>query len=145
MIAAADAFFGIFGFHRVTEQASYRKECPVNPPVHALTREQLIEEVTALRARLAALEAPKRKRPGKAPTLEACVSWACEKHPSVPRIRERAEAWWKRFNDQEWIDSQGAPVLNWKSKFNTWVQQGWLNNLALPAVQKRVLRPDEML
>ena len=117
----------------------------MNQPVHLLTREQLIEEVSRLRARVAELEAPKRKRPGKAPTLEACVAWASEKHAAVPRISDKAAAWWRRFNDQDWMDSQGAPVLNWKSKFNTWAQQGWLNNLALPAVQKRTLRPDEML
>ena len=110
-----------------------------------LTREQLIEEITRLRARVAELEAPKRKRTGKAPTMEACVAWACDKHSSVPRVAEKAASWWKRFNDQDWMDSQGAPVLNWKSKFNTWVQQGWLNNLALPASQVRPMRPDEML
>ena len=71
------------------------------------------------------MKAVKKKKPS-IPSRDDFIAWVARRHPFlVPK----AGPWYDRFESQEWLDSQDNPVLNAKSKWNTWVQQGWINNI----------------
>lgn len=83
------------------------------------------------------MKAAKQKK-AVIPSRDDFVSWVAQRHPLYAH---KAGPWWDRFESQDWIDSQGNAVLNAKSKFNTWVQMGWINNIKAPVLQ--TARSDE--
>jgi hypothetical protein len=80
-----------------------------------LSETKVIEENRKEKNRQEETRQKRDKKPFIPPTLEEVESYVKEKQLVINPL-----SFYTYYNNQDWIDSEGKKVLNWKSRANTW-------------------------